>query len=163
MERYLEGNFRRALEKLEELQTHASDVLHNNPTTKDLGTMLDERAKQLTAVETARTACETYARSNDSMRKGTTAVSNKYGAVGSWLNDAAAKDPKFDRSKPYAQMLERSALHNAVELGRWTDWLGGVQDDCKKAQAWLADAGATGPMVHCERAAAIAKETLHKS
>jgi len=154
------NKFLTALKQLDRLQKHASDKLNKSPATAMLGTKLQQRTKQLHAVSDARTMCERYGHFAETERKNMTLVSNKYGTVGSWLDTAAAADPAFDRSKPYAKMLERSALSNSVELGRWDNWTESVQGECQKAIAWLGDTSPKGPMVHFERAVAIAKQSI---
>ena len=86
-------------------------------------------------------------------------VSHNYGTVGSWLDDAAKADPAFDRSKPYAIMINQAALNNAVALGNWGDWVSGVQSNCREALTYLADnKNQAGPIAQFDRAIQIANQ-----
>ena len=152
--------FGTALVQIARLQTKASDTLKKSKSTAAVGVMLAQRSKQLHAIDVARSACERYGHISGMARKQMTLIANKYGAIGNWLSGAAAADPTFDRSKPYAKTLELSALSNSVELGRWDAWVNAVQGKCKESLSWVTDTGTKGPMVHFERAVAVTKEAL---
>ena len=131
-----------------------------SPSTAQAGIMLGQRSAQFTAVNAARAACERYQQFSTDGRPRMTTIGERYGMVGSWLDGAAKADPIFNRSKPYAKVLERSALSNAVEITRVKDWVGGVQSECAKELAWLADTSAKGPMAHFDSAVGVTKAAL---
>jgi peptidoglycan hydrolase-like protein with peptidoglycan-binding domain len=149
-----------ALAQLRRAQTHATDTL-KNANSKSTAAMLTQRVKQKQDVDAARNACEIYVKMAGRFRERAPRVSDQYGIVGSWLDDAAKAEPAvFDRSKPYAKMLERSALSNAVELNNLKDWLPSPQGQCQEALTYLADTSDKGPMYYFERAVEIMNQAL---
>lgn len=99
--------FANALETTAQLQTAAFDTLHRSESTRPLGVMLKQHSTQMAAVAAARHACEMYVVAANNGRKQVGNIANTYGMVGSWLDEAAAYNPVYDRSNAYAQNLDR--------------------------------------------------------
>ncbi len=154
------NDFVRAAEHVGRVQTMASDRLKKSPKTAAVGAMLEQRGRQVHAINTARSACEFYLRISAAERRKMSVLSNNYGRVGSWLTEAAAEDPKYNRSQPYAKSLELASLGNSVELGNWDAYANSVESDCKQLLAWVTDATGNGPMVHFDRLVNLTKEAL---
>jgi vacuolar-type H+-ATPase subunit I/STV1 len=154
--------FNNSIQELARLHSVASIRLEKSPSTKAVGIMLEQRAKQVHAINVASSKCEGYLRDSATRRKNIGTGRDKYRVIGSWLDKAAAADPAFVRSKPYAKMIEQTMLSNAVEFGNWDTHAQTVEAECNKALSWLADAGPSGPMVHFDRAVAVIKKGMIK-
>jgi hypothetical protein len=154
-----QSEFKTALDQLARAQANARNELNESSSTAIAGKLVVGRTQQLKSIATGQTSCRRYLELSRRGAERISEIGNKYGAVGSFLDQAAKVDPAFSSDKRYAKTLELSARTNVVELDEWRNWVSHVQSECTKALQWL-DQGSKGPMAPFDQAISLVKQGM---
>jgi hypothetical protein len=148
----VEDDFEAALDDLGNQQANAQNELKESGETKVVGKMIGERVKQLAAISAAKASCGVYSRAADGAKAKLSKIADEFAKVGSWLDQAAAASPDYNRDLPYAKMIERCARRNADVFWDWASTVPSAKRECDEAIVWLGDSSDKGPMGDFEKA-----------